>query len=65
MKKIILSVTALMIGAIGLAQTNTSTVEQKGTLNSVQVFGENSMMKDAKINQKSDYKSIVVKNYTK
>ena len=40
-------------------------VNQEGTLNSVQVFGENSLMKDAKINQKSDFKSIVVKNYTK
>ncbi|UCE92914.1 MAG: hypothetical protein JSV73_08805 [Flavobacteriaceae bacterium] len=40
-------------------------VNQEGTLNSVQVFGENSLMKDAKINQKSDFKSIVVKNYTR
>lgn len=40
-------------------------VNQKGTLNSVLVFGENSLMKDAKINQKSDFKSIVVKNYIK
>jgi len=40
-------------------------VNQEGTLNSVQVFGENSLMKDAKINQKSDFKSIVVKNYSK
>ena len=40
-------------------------VNQEGNLNSVQVFGENSLMKDAKINQKSDYKSIVVKNYSK
>ena len=40
-------------------------VNQEGKLNSVQVFGENSLMKDAKIIQKSDFKSIVVKNYTK
>ena len=40
-------------------------VNQEGTLNSLQIFGENSLMKDAKINQKSDFKSLVVKNYTK
>lgn len=39
-------------------------VNQEGTLNSLQVFGENSLMKDAIINQKSDFKSIVIKNYT-
>lgn len=39
-------------------------VNQEGTLNSLQVFGENSLMKDATIYQKSDFKSIVIKNYT-
>jgi len=39
-------------------------VNQEGTLNSLQVFGENSMMKNAVINQKSSFKSIVIKNYT-
>ena len=39
-------------------------VNQEGTLNSIQVFGENSLMKDAIINQKSDFNSIVIKNYS-
>ena len=39
-------------------------VNQEGTLNSLQVFGENSLMKGATINQKSNFESIVVKNYT-
>lgn len=39
-------------------------VNQEGTLNSLQIFGENSLMKNAIINQKSDFKSIVVKNFT-
>lgn len=39
-------------------------VNQEGNLNSIQIFGENSLMKNAKINQKSDFKEIVVKNYT-
>ena len=39
-------------------------VNQEGTLNSLQIFGENSLMKNATINQKSDFKSIVIKNYT-
>jgi len=39
-------------------------VNQEGTLNSLQVFGENSLMKDAVINQKSNFKSVVIKNYT-
>lgn len=40
-------------------------VNQEGNLNSVQVFGENSLMKKAVINQKSNYQTIVVKNYTR
>ena len=39
-------------------------VNQNGTANSVQVFGENSLMKDAVINQKSDFNTIVVRNYS-
>ena len=39
-------------------------VNQEGNLNSVQVFGENSLMKDAVINQKSDFNTIVVRNYS-
>lgn len=39
-------------------------VNQEGTLNSLQIFGENSLMKDAIINQKSDFKSVIIKNYT-
>ena len=39
-------------------------VNQEGTLNSLQVFGENSLMKNAIINQKSSFKSVVIKNYT-
>jgi len=39
-------------------------VNQEGTLNSLQVFGENSLMKDATINQRSNFKSVVIKNYT-
>ena len=46
-------------------QNSSMQVNQEGNLNSVQVFGENSLMKDARINQKSDFKSIVVKNYSK
>ena len=40
------------------------TVNQEGLLNSLQIFGENSLMKDVVINQKSDFKSMVIKNYT-
>ena len=39
-------------------------VNQEGTLNSLQVFGENSLMKGATIKQKSNYKDVVIKNYT-
>jgi len=39
-------------------------VNQEGTLNSLQVFGENSLMKDAIINQRSNFKSVIIKNYT-
>lgn len=39
-------------------------INQDGALNSVQVFGENSLMKDATINQKSNFESIVIKNYS-
>jgi hypothetical protein len=39
-------------------------VNQEGILNSLQIFGENSLMKDAVINQKSDFKSVIIKNYT-
>ena len=47
------------------SQENTNMIiNQEGTLNSLQIFGENSLMKNAKINQKSDFKSIVIKNYT-
>jgi hypothetical protein len=38
-------------------------VIQEGNLNSVQVFGENSLMKDAKINQKGNFKALIIKNY--
>ena len=38
-------------------------VNQEGNQNSIQIFGENSLMKNAVINQKSDFKSIVIKNY--
>ena len=43
---------------------STMQVNQDGTLNSVQVFGENSLMKDAVINQKSDYGAIIIRNYS-
>jgi len=39
-------------------------INQEGNQNSLQIFGENSLMKNATINQKSDFKSIVIKNYT-
>ena len=39
-------------------------VNQEGTLNSLQVFGENSLMKNAIINQKSDFQGLIIKNYT-
>jgi hypothetical protein len=38
-------------------------VNQVGNLNSVQVFGENSLMKDAKISQKGSFKTLIIKNY--
>jgi hypothetical protein len=47
------------------SQENSSMqINQDGTLNSVQVFGENSLMKDAVINQKSDFNTIVIRNYS-
>ena len=47
------------------SQKNSSMqINQDGTLNSVQVFGENSLMKDAVINQKSDFNTIVIRNYS-
>jgi hypothetical protein len=47
------------------SQENSSLqLNQEGNANSVQVFGENSLMKDAVINQKSDFNSIVIRNYT-
>jgi len=39
-------------------------IHQEGDQNSLQIFGENSLMKNAIINQKSSFKSIVIKNYT-
>ena len=39
-------------------------VNQEGILNSLQIFGENSLMKNATINQKSNFKTVVIKNYT-
>ena len=45
-------------------ENSTLQVNQDGTLNSVQVFGENSLMKDAVINQKSDYGAIIIRNYS-
>ena len=38
-------------------------VNQEGNQNSLQIFGENSLMKDATIFQKSNFKSIVIKNF--
>ncbi len=38
-------------------------INQEGNQNSIQMFGENSLMKNATINQKSNLKSIVIKNY--
>jgi hypothetical protein len=47
------------------SQENSSMqVNQNGTSNSLQVFGENSLMKDAVIHQKSDFNTIVVRNYS-
>ncbi len=40
-------------------------INQEGNQNSLQIFGENSLMKNAVINQKSNFKSLVIKNYTK
>jgi len=39
-------------------------INQEGNQNSLQIFGENSLMKNATINQKSSFKSVVIKNYT-
>lgn len=36
---------------------------QQGTANSLQVYGTNSLMENVKIIQKSNYKTIVVRNY--
>ncbi|MFD1314192.1 hypothetical protein [Namhaeicola litoreus] len=40
------------------------TINQEGNLNSLLIFGENSLMKNLIINQKADFQSIVIKNYT-
>ena len=40
-------------------------VNQEGNSNSLQVFGENSLMRNAEIHQKSDFQKIIVKNFTK
>lgn len=46
------------------SQENSSMqVNQVGNMNSIQVFGENSIMKDAIINQKGSFKSVIIKNY--
>lgn len=45
-------------------QNSSMQINQEGNLNSVQVFGENSLMKDAIIFQKSNFKSIVIKNFS-
>ena len=39
-------------------------INQEGNQNSLQIFGENSLIKNAVINQKSNFKSLVIKNYT-
>lgn len=36
---------------------------QQGTANSLQVYGTNSLMENVKIIQKSNYKTIIVRNY--
>ena len=47
------------------SQENTNMIiNQEGNQNSLQIFGENSLMKNATINQKSNFKSVVIKNYT-
>ena len=38
-------------------------VIQEGNNNSLLIFGENSIMKDAKITQKSSLRSVIIKNY--
>jgi hypothetical protein len=38
-------------------------INQEGNLNSLLIFGENSLMKNLIINQKADFQSIVIKNY--
>lgn len=38
---------------------------QEGNNNSLLIFGENSIMKDAKIIQKSNLRSVIIKNYGK
>ena len=46
------------------SQENSSMqVNQVGNMNSIQVFGENSIMKDAIINQKGNFKTVIIKNY--
>lgn len=40
------------------------TINQEGNMNSLLIFGENTMMKNLIINQKSDFQSIVIKNFT-
>ena len=45
-------------------ENSNMTIHQEGNQNSLQIFGENSLMKNAIINQKSSFKSIVIKNYT-
>lgn len=40
------------------------TVNQTGNSNSLQIYGENSLMKNAIINQKSNFQELVIKNYS-
>ena len=45
-------------------QQSNKSINQEGNLNSLLIFGENSLMKNLIINQKADFQSIVIKNYT-
>lgn len=44
------------------APTNMSVLQQ-GNANSLQIYGTNSFMKNIKITQKSNYKTIIVRNF--
>ena len=38
-------------------------INQEGVMNSLQIYGENSLMENVMINQKSNFKTLIIKNF--